>query len=48
MCMCAKLLQWGPSLCTPMDYSLTGSTVHEIIQARKLDRVDIFFSRGSS
>ena len=21
MCMCAKLLQWGPSLCNPMDYS---------------------------
>ena len=31
-----------------MDYSPTGSSVDEILQARMLDWVAIFFSRGSS
>ena len=31
-----------------MDYNLPGSSVHEISQARILERVVIFFSRGSS
>ena len=32
----------------PMDYSLPGSSVHGILQARILERVAISFSRGSS
>ena len=31
-----------------MDYSLLGSPVHEILQARTLEWVAIPFSRGSS
>ena len=34
--------------CDLMDYSLLGSSVHEISQARILERVVISFSRGSS
>ena len=26
--ICAKLLQWCPTLCDPMDCSLSGSSVH--------------------
>ena len=36
-----------PTLCNPMDYSPPGSSVHEILQARILEWVAIFFSRGS-
>ena len=32
---------------TPMDYSLLGSSVHGILQARVLEWVAIPFSRGS-
>ena len=35
-------------LCNPMDYSLPGSTVHGIFQARILEWVAIAFSRRSS
>ena len=35
-------------LCDPMDYSLLGSSVHGILQARILKWVAIPFSRGSS
>ena len=48
-------LAWGseasqsrPTLCDPMDCSLLGFSVHGIFQARILERVAIFFSRGSS
>ena len=34
--------------CDPVDYSLPGSSVHGILQARILERVTISFSRGSS
>ena len=34
-------------LCDSMDCSLTGSSAHEISQARTLEWVDIPFSRGS-
>ena len=34
--------------CDPMDYSLPGSSVHRIFQARILEWVAISFSRGSS
>ena len=37
-----------PCLCDPMDCSLSGSSVHGISQAGKLEWVVIFFSRGSS
>ena len=37
-----------PTLCDPMDYSLSGSSVHRIFQARVLEWVAISFSRGSS
>ena len=36
------------TLCNPMDYSLSGSFVHRIFQARILEQVTISFSRGSS
>ena len=37
-----------PTLCDPMDYSLPGSSVHGILQARILQWVAMPFSRGSS
>ena len=36
------------TLCDPMDYSLPGSSIHGIFQARVLEWVATFFSRGSS
>ena len=39
-------LCWTP--CDPVDYSLPGSSVHGILQARILEWVVIPFSRGSS
>ena len=36
---------WAPA---PMDYSLPGSTIHGIFQARILEWVAISFSRRSS
>ena len=44
----AKSLQSCPALCDPMDNSLPGSSVHEILQGRTLAWVAISFSRGSS
>ena len=40
--------QWCLTFCDPMDWSLPGSPVHEILQARILEGVAIPFSRGSS
>ena len=37
-----------PILCNPMDCSLPGSFVHEILQARTLEWEAIPFSRGSA
>ena len=37
-----------PTLCDPMDYSLPGSFVHGIFQARILEWIAISFLRGSS
>ena len=48
------MLCWAHSLshvqvfCNPMDYSLPGSSVHGIFQARILEQVAISYSRGSS
>ena len=36
-CTCAKSLQLCPTLCDPMDYSPSGSSVHGILQARILE-----------
>ena len=36
------------TLCDPMDYSLPGSPVHGILQARILEWVASSYSRGSS
>ena len=36
------------TLCNPMSYSLPGSSVHKILQARILEWIVIPFSRGSS
>ena len=36
------------TLCDPMDFSLTGSSIHGIFQARILEWVAISFSRGTS
>ena len=41
----AKLLQLCPTLCDPMDYSLPGSSVRGIHQARRLEWVAISSSR---
>ena len=46
--MCIKSFQSCPILCNPMDGSLPGSSVHEILQARTLEWGAILFSRGSS
>ena len=43
-----KLLQLCSTLCNPMDYSLLGSSVHGILQARILEWVAMPSSRGSS
>ena len=47
-CMCAELLQSCLTLYNPVDYNLPGSSVHGILQARKLEWVAMSFSRGSS
>ena len=48
--MCVKVLvtRSCPTLCDTMDCSPPGSSVHGILQARILEWVAIFFSRGSS
>ena len=40
-----KVTQWYLTLCNPMDYSPTGSSVHGILQARILEWVTIPSSR---
>ena len=46
--LCANLLQWCPTLCSPVDCSLPGSSVHGIFQAWILEWVVISFFKGSS
>ena len=52
LCLClhfeVKVAQSFPTLCSPMDYSLPGSSVHEILQVRILEWVTVSFSRRSS
>ena len=38
----------SPTLCDPMDCSLSGSSIHGLFQARVLEWIAISFSRGSS
>ena len=40
--------QSSPTLCSPLDYSLPGSSAHEIFQAWVLEWVAVLFSGGSS
>ena len=47
-CMCAQSFQSCPTLCDNMDYSLPGSCVHGILQARILEWVAMLSSRASS
>ena len=42
------VVQSCPTLCDPVDCSLPGASVHEILQARILEWVAISSSRGSS
>ena len=44
----SEVAQSCPTLCDPMDYSLPGSSVPGIFQARVLEGLAISFSRGSS
>ena len=46
--MCAKSLQPFPTLCNPMDWNPSGSSVQGILQARILEWVAISSSMGSS
>ena len=44
----SEVAQSGPTLCDPMDCSLSGSFIHGIFQARVLEWIAISFSRGFS
>ena len=44
----SEVTQSCPTLCDPMDCSLSGSSIHGIFQARVLEWIAISFSRGSS
>ena len=44
----SEVAQLCPTVCDPMDCSLPGSSVGGLFQARVLEWVAIFFSRGSS
>ena len=48
VCVCVWVVQSCLILDDPMDYSLPGSSVHGILQARTLEWVAIPFSRGTS
>ena len=44
----SEVAQSCPTLYDPMDCSLSGSSIHEIFQARVLEWIAMSFSRGSS
>ena len=48
ICVCVKVAQLCPTLCDLMDCSLSGSSVHGILQTRILEWVAVTFSMGSS
>ena len=45
LCVCS-VVQCGPTLCDPKDYSLPGSSVHGVFQARTLEWVCHFLLQG--
>jgi len=47
VCCCCLVTQLCPTVCNPMVCSPPGSSVHGILQARILECIAIFFSRGS-
>ena len=46
--VCDLVTQSCPTLCNPMNCSPSGSSIHEILQARIMEWIAIPFSRGSS
>ena len=48
ICVCVLVPQLCLILCSPMGYSLSGFSVHAILQARMLEWVAILFSRETS
>ena len=48
MLCCAQFLQSSPTFCDPMDCSPPSSSVHGVLQARKLEWLAMPSSRGSS
>ena len=48
VCVCVLFAQSCLTLCYPLDCSLPGSSVHEILQARIVQWISIPFSKGSS
>ena len=51
VCVCVSahsVAQCCPTLCDPMDCSLSGLSVHEILQSRILKWVALSYSRGSN
>ena len=47
VCVCART-QSCPTLCNPLDYNLPSSSAHGIFQAKILQWVATYYSRGSS
>ena len=47
-CVCGLVAQLCPTLCTPVDCSPQGSSVHRIVQTRIVEWVAILFFKGSS
>ena len=48
VCVCVCVAQSCLTLCDPMDCNVSGSSVHRMSQARRLEWVAICYSRGSS
>ena len=48
VCVCMLIARFCPILCDPVDCSPPGPSVHEILQARILEKVAISSSRGFS
>ena len=48
VCVCMLIALFCPILCDPVDCSPPGPSVHEILQARILEKVAISSSRGFS
>ena len=48
LCVCVLVAQLCPTICDPIDYSLSGYSVHGISQGRILELVTISFCKGPS